>query len=149
MQKIWTGLVLACALAACSPPAQDAKQPDAPAARAAAEAAIAVAAPHPGEQLKSPLVATGTAPNDWYFEASFPSMLVGADGRVIAEAPAQAQSDWTVQGPVNFRAELTFHVDHETPATLVLQEDMPRDTDDTAVGQREIRIPVILEASAG
>lgn len=147
MHKIWTGLVWACALAACSPPAQDAKQ-DAPASTAAApEAAISVASPHPGEQLKSPLVATGTAPNDWYFEASFPAMLVGPDGRVIAEGPAQAQSDWTVQGPVNFRAELSFHIDHETQATLVLQEDMPRDTDGAAVGQREIRIPVVLEPS--
>jgi Immunoglobulin-like domain of bacterial spore germination len=143
MHKILLALVVVGALAACSPP-QGAKQ-DTPAQAAPSEATIAVTAPRPGDHIKSPFVATGTAPNNWFFEASFPTMLVGADSRVIAEAPAQAQTDWMTPGPVGFRAELTFHVDHETPATLVLQEDMPGEEEDHPTGQREIRIPVMLE----
>jgi hypothetical protein len=142
MHKIGLALTFACALAACSPP-QAAKE-ETP-ATAQSEATIAVTAPRPGDHIKSPFEATGTAPNNWFFEASFPTMLVGADSRVIAEAPAQAQTDWMTPGPVSFRATLTFHVDTATPATLVLQEDMPGEEEDHPTGQREIRIPVVLE----
>ncbi len=143
MRKIALALTFACALAACAPP-QGAPD-EAPAAAAHGEATIAVTAPRPGDHIKSPFVAVGTAPNTWFFEASFPTMLVGPDSRVIAEAPAQAQSDWMTPGPVNFRAALSFHVDRQTQATLVLQEDMPGEDEDHPTGQREIRIPVVLE----
>lgn len=142
MHKFGLAFAAALALAACSPP--EAATEDAPAA-AQTEATIAVTAPRPGDHIKSPFEATGTAPNNWYFEASFPTMLVGPDSRVIAEAPAQAQSDWMTPGPVSFRAALTFHVDQETQAILVLQEDMPGEDEDHPTGQREIRIPVVLE----
>src|SRR5262245_61490435 len=133
-------LPLLLALAACSPPSP--QKTEAPAATATAPAPdIIVVTPQTGAHVTSPLVATGTAPGNWYFEASFPAELIGPDGRVIAEAPAQAQSDWMTPGPVNFRAELSFNVTQTTQATLLLQEDNTAGHPNT----REVRVPVVLE----
>jgi hypothetical protein len=96
--------------------------------------------PQDGMRSPSPLVVSGEAPNNWFFEGVFPAILVGEDGRVIAEAPAEAETDWTEPGQIRFRAQLVFVITEETPATLVLQEDMPTGL----AGEREVRIPVIL-----
>ena len=101
-----------------------------------------VTAPMMGSHSKSPLTVTGIAPNNWFFEASFPVTLLDENNQTIAQAPAQAQSDWTVQGPVPFKAELSFLVLQQTRATIVLQEDMPGENRGTP---REVRIPVVLE----
>ena len=44
------------------------------------------------------------------------------------------------EAPVPYVAELTFSVTQETPAMLVLKEDMPSGLP----GQREISVPVVL-----
>ena len=63
------------------------------------------------------------------------------DGAVIAEGPAHATDDWTNGNPTHpYRAELPFTVTQETPATLVLQEDMPQE----GTTPREVRVPVVL-----
>ncbi len=140
-------VVVAAALAACSPPEQQQPQPaEPPATTTAAEPALSgpslvvVSAPLAGARVTSPLQVEGAAPGDWYFEAQFPVKLVGADGAVLAEAPAMSQSDWMTEAPVAYRARLTFSVAQETPATLVLQEDMPADN----ANPREITVPVVL-----
>ncbi|MGQ0532621.1 MAG: Gmad2 immunoglobulin-like domain-containing protein [Caulobacteraceae bacterium] len=127
---------LALALTACSQP-QEAKAPE----PAVAEAPSAViTSPAANARVTSPLIVEGTAPGDWYFEAQFPTELRGPEGAVIAEAPALAQRDWMTEAPVPYRAELAFRVTQETPATLVLQEDMPADN----ASPREVMIPVVL-----
>lgn len=126
------------AVAACSPPAQTA--PEAPVAETAPAVTIVVSTPTAGARVTSPLRVEGVAPGDWFFEAVFPVELRGADGQVLAQAPAQAQRDWMTEAPVPYLAELQFSVAQETQATLVLQEDMPGD----AVNPRELVIPVIL-----
>lgn len=140
-------LAAAFALCACSPPAERPAEPPAEPAAAAETDRTALAtidAPAPNARVSSPLVVTGTAPADWIFEAVFPAKLVGADGAVIAEGPAQSQDDWTNGNPTHpFRAELQFSVTQETQATLVLQEDMPGDGETP----REVRVPVVLTPS--
>ena len=131
---------LGLALAACSQPQQQAETPPATTVETAAARAVVINAPAPGARVTSPLVVEGAAPGDWYFEAQFPAKLIGADGAVIAEAPAMSQSDWMTEAPVPYRAQLTFSVTQDTPATLVLQEDMPADN----AHPRETSIPVVL-----
>lgn len=128
---------LVLALSACSPP-EPAEAPEA--ASTAAAAAAVVDAPISGARVTSPLVVEGTAPGDWYFEAQLPAKLMGADGAVLAEGPALAQSEWMTEAPVPYRAELSFTVTQETPATLVLQEDMPADN----ANPRQVSIPLVL-----
>jgi hypothetical protein len=125
------------ALAACSP--TEGTAPAEP-ADAAAGVTIVVTTPAAGARVTSPLRVEGAAPGDWFFEAVFPTQLIGADGAVIAEAPAEAQRDWMTEAPVPYVAELRFSVTQETPATLVLREDMPSGLP----GQREISVPVVL-----
>jgi hypothetical protein len=153
--------ILCLVLAACTPETKPAEAPVAqtePATAQPAEAAAASAVnvdvgaatqPADGSKVMSPLEVAGIAPNDWYFEAVFPLTLVGADGAVLAEAPAQAQTDWTVVGPVTFRGRLAFNVDKDTPATLVLEEDMPgQDDKGDDKPARTVRIPVVLAPAA-
>jgi hypothetical protein len=129
------------ALLACTPPQQAAEEPT---AEAVSEVSVTVSAPTSGARVTSPLVVEGAAPGDWYFEAQFVGRLRAADGTVLAEAPARAQEDWMTEAPVPYRAEFTFNVAQETPATIVLQEDMPADD----ANPREVTIPVVL-APAG
>lgn len=134
-------VLLALAVAACSPaPSQPAAAPAAEAASATAAADISVETPAMNARVTTPLVATGAAPGGWYFEAIFPARLERLDGTVIVEAPAQAQSDWMTPNPVPFRAEMPFSVTRETSAILVLEEDNTRGDPEP----RQARIPVTL-----
>lgn len=126
----------ALALGACSPPPAEAPPETPP----SSVVTIVVATPAAGARVTSPLRVEGTAPGDWFFESIFPAELHGADGAVIAQAPAQAQRDWMTEAPVPYVAEFTFSVTRETQATLVLREDMPSGLP----GQREISVPVVL-----
>ncbi|MGD9966597.1 MAG: Gmad2 immunoglobulin-like domain-containing protein [Hyphomonadaceae bacterium] len=129
----------AIALAACSPPQQQAPV-SAEAPETAAPPSVIVGSPAAGARVTSPLVVEGTAPGDWYFEAQFVAQLHGADGTLLAEAPARAQEEWMTEAPVAYRAEFSFDVVRETAATIVLQEDMPADS----AHPREVRQPVVL-----
>lgn len=139
-------------LAACAPTAPD-EPTDVPVPPMVPEAADTASTPDTapfteitvdgvseGDHVTSPLIVTGVAPNNWYFEAVFPVQLVSAEGTVLAEAPAQAQTSWMEEGPVPFEAELVFDIDAMADATLVFQEDMPEE----GVDPREVRIAVML-----
>ncbi len=84
--------------------------------------------PRPGGTIKkgAPLLVKGEARGNWFFEASFPSLLKDANGTVLAEGIAQAEGVWMTKEFVPFVATLAFT---NTPATnrgsLVLQKDNP------------------------
>jgi hypothetical protein len=131
--------LLAAALAACSQPAPEAETPTAETAVAADVATVG--APLVNARVTSPIAVTGTAPANWYFENQFPVRLIDAQGTEITMAPATPRVNWTENAePKTFDAQLTFSVAAETPATLVLQEDMPREGETP----RETRVPVVL-----
>jgi hypothetical protein len=85
-------------------------------------AGLTIASPREGETVTSPLVVTGEARGNWYFEASFPVRLEDASGRILGEVPAQARGEWMTADPVPFVAELTFSVPGLTPGRLVLRK---------------------------
>ncbi|MDZ4693089.1 Gmad2 immunoglobulin-like domain-containing protein [Terricaulis sp.] len=105
---------------------------------------IEITAPQSGATAPSPILVEGVAPQDWYFEAIFDAQLLDARGAVIAEAPARAQTDWTVPGPVPFVAELSYTSPTEQAGTIVLIADS---TGEPAPPRRETRIPVLLAAT--
>ncbi|MCR6646226.1 MAG: Gmad2 immunoglobulin-like domain-containing protein [Terricaulis sp.] len=131
-------LTAALALAACAPEPAPAPEPPAPSA-----APPVLDTPQEGAAARSPLMVSGAAPADWFFEEQFPTLIMDADGRVLAEAPALAQAPVieSVDGMVRFRAQLAFVVTQDTPATLVLQEDMPQE----GAPARETRLSVTLQ----
>ncbi len=133
-------LALIAALAACTPPTATA--PDAPVEAASIGNLAIVDAPAPGARITSPVTITGTAPGNWYFENQFPVRLLDAQGAVIAEGPATPRVNWTDPGDKQFDATLAFSVATDTPATLVLEEDMPGEGNEP----RQVRIDVVLAA---
>ena len=153
-------LLATVALAACddlkpAAPAAPAMAPEAEAPKGPATmpalilpVGFSVTAPQAGATTTSPLVVTGVAPNDWYFEAVFEAVLLDAQGNVLTEAPAQAQSKWTTPGPVPFKAELSYAVSTTQTGTIVLTEDQTGEPDQgDATPVREVRIPVVLTAA--
>lgn len=89
--------------------------------------------------IKSPLIIRGEARGYWFFEASFPIKLIDGNGKQIAIAVAQAQSDWMTEDFVPFLAEINFEVPETETGTLILEKDnpsgLPEHTD-------EVRIPI-------
>jgi hypothetical protein len=147
-------VVLALAtLGACDAIKGAAPKADAPAAATApAPTAAAVSAPatsspasvsvQAGTRVSSPLKITGKAPNSWFHEAQFDASLIAADGTEIVIAPARAQDDWMIEGPVAYASELAFEVKVETPATLRIEKWVSEGME-VAPNER-VDIPVIL-----
>ncbi|HTM68231.1 MAG TPA: Gmad2 immunoglobulin-like domain-containing protein [Candidatus Binatia bacterium] len=87
---------------------------------------IRVTYPQPGDEVASPLVVTGEARGNWYFEATFPVKLLDANGNEVVAFHAQAQGDWMTTEFVPFTATLEFEHPPATPTgTLVLMKDNP------------------------
>lgn len=87
---------------------------------------IIVTSPQSGELVSSPLAITGKARGYWFFEASFPVMLVDDGGNVVASGVASATDSWMTEEFVGFEAELSFVVpDSMDKGVLILKKDNP------------------------
>ena len=85
---------------------------------------IRLESPAPLAVIETPLEVTGLARGTWYFEASFPVVLVNWDGLIIAEGVATADGEWMTEEFVPFRATLEFETpDYGERGTLILQKD--------------------------
>lgn len=102
---------------------------------------IKISEPLSGAIIKSPLIVTGEARGNWYFEALFPVKLFDESGNQIAAVPAQAQGEWTTENFVPFTATLDFTVPTSTWGVLVLQNDNPSGMQEKA---DSISIPVLF-----
>ncbi len=92
-----------------------------------------------GTKVTSPLTVTGKA-RGWYFEGSFPIQLKDATGKVIAQGPAQAQTDWMTSEFASFKITLTFAPQTAgSKGTLVLMNDNPSGLPQN---QKEVDIPI-------
>jgi hypothetical protein len=89
------------------------------------EALVQVTSPTPNQTITSPLVVTGQAVGNWYFEASFPIELRDANQTVIATGLAEAQSDWMVTTLVPFISTITFVPPTTPTGFLVMIKDNP------------------------
>jgi hypothetical protein len=144
--RLLIALFTTCALSACSPPSTSSTpdggsatttQTTAPSAPVTDVAQLTT--PVDNATVTSPLHVSGIAPANWYFENQFPVRLIDAQGNTLAEAPATPRVNWTENAlPKEFDATLTFTA--TGPATLVLQQDTPRDDEEP----REVRVAVTL-----
>jgi hypothetical protein len=91
------------------------------------------------DEVKSPLTITGKARGTFYFEASFPVKLIDASGKVLAQAPAQAQGEWMTNEFVPFKATLNFTSPTQGGGILIFKNDNPSGLTDN---DREFRIPI-------
>lgn len=88
---------------------------------------IRLESPRPNQVISSPLIIKGEARGLWFFEASFPIVLMGEDGKVIAQGVAQAKSDSLTDNFIPFEATLNFVAGdiHSSKAILILRKDNP------------------------
>ncbi len=100
---------------------------------------ITVSSPTPNTKVKSPLVVSGSARGNWYFEASFPILLLDANGNTLAQTPAHAKGDWMTTDFVPFDATLAWSTTTSATGTLVLRRDNPSGL---PANDAEIRIPI-------
>lgn len=100
---------------------------------------IRVDAPASGDLVTSPITITGEARGSWYFEASFPVKLVDANGRILAQGPAQAQGEWMTPEFVPFTATWAFSKPTTDTGTLILRND---NASGLPENDKEIEIPV-------
>lgn len=95
--------------------------------------------PRPGTKVESPLKVAGQARGYWFFEASFPVVVMDADGDELGTGIAQAKGDWMTEEFVPFEANVKFSKPTGKYGTLVLKKDNPSglpENDD------ELRVPV-------
>lgn len=65
--------------------------------------------------ITSPVILTGKARGTWYFEGSFPIVIIAEDGAVLGEGYATAESEWMTEDFVPFSATTTFSMPSTTP----------------------------------
>jgi len=86
---------------------------------------IRIDQPRPGQVISSPLEITGQARGTWFFEASFPILLLDKNGRTISQTIAQAQSGWMTEEFVPFKAKLEFPTNLSGRVKLIFKKDNP------------------------
>lgn len=89
---------------------------------------IVVSSPARDEKISSPVTITGQARGYWFFEASFPIVIVDWDGRIIGEGIATADGEWMTEDFVPFHSTVTFTLDESTPyrrGAIILRKDNP------------------------
>jgi len=89
---------------------------------------IVVTSPSSGATVTNPINVTGQARGIWYFEASFPLIVVDWDGRIIGEGYAQASDDWMTEDFVPFTGTVSYDLPEDTPykrGALIFKKDNP------------------------
>lgn len=104
---------------------------------------IVVASPIKDSEVSSPLTIAGRARGQWFFEGSFPIILVDSYRNIIAEGHATAQGEWTTSDFVKFVGDVEFsNYIKGSRGILILKRDNPSglpENDDY------IEIPIIFK----
>lgn len=69
---------------------------------------ITIDSPEAGDEIQSPLLVSGEARGQWYFEANFSVEIKDEAGNVLTEAPVQADGEWMTEEFVPFSEEIEF-----------------------------------------
>jgi len=81
----------------------------------------------PGDLVTSPMEITGKARGTWFFEGSFPVVLVDVNNDVIAQGLAESDGVWMTEEFVQFTASLDYIEPKEDAGYLILKKDNPSD----------------------
>jgi hypothetical protein len=110
---------------------------------------IHVTFPQAGDVVTSSLRVIGEARGGWYFEASFPVVVVDWDGRIIGQSPVQAKGDWMTadfvpfEGTINFtKSECAAGADYCKHGAVIFKNDNPSGQASTSFA---VEVPVTFE----
>ena len=94
--------------------------------------------PVPNQLISSPLTIKGEARGYWFFEGSFPIMLLGSNGAVLAEGLATTSNDWMTDDYVYFESKLEYETPSVNEGVLILKQ-----ADPSGQGKaKELQVPV-------
>ena len=105
-------------------------------------ARVTITSPLKNTTVGSTFVIKGSAPGNWYFEASFPIQVRDTGGNVVGRTHASAQGDAMTTADVPFTATVNIENNYKGPATLILMRDNPSglpENDDST------EIPVVIQ----
>lgn len=94
----------------------------------AVEDVISIDTPLPGATIGSPLTVSGKARGNWFFEGSFPIVVVNWDGLIIGEGIATAEGEWMTTEYVPFSGRIFYTFDPTTPynrGAVIFKKDNP------------------------
>jgi hypothetical protein len=100
-------------------------QPQATSTPKLSEGEVKLITPAVGSVVTSPLVVKGEAKGYWFFEANLPIFIEDANGKVLAQAGAQAQGEWMTTESVPFTGTLTFNPGTSVNGFIVVKNDNP------------------------
>jgi hypothetical protein len=89
---------------------------------------IVIDSPLPGVTITSPVTVYGKARGNWFFEGSFPIVIVNWDGLIIGQGIATAQGEWMTTEFVPFVGSISYTFDPKTPynrGTIIFKKDNP------------------------
>lgn len=89
---------------------------------------IQIENPRPNQVISNPINIKGQARGFWFFEASFPVVLKGGNGEVLAEGIAEAKNDWMTTDFVQFESTLEYNLNKDLQnkkGLLILKKDNP------------------------
>lgn len=103
---------------------------------------VTVTSPKANSTVGTTFVVAGSAPGNWFFEASFPIQIRDKDGNVIARTFASAQGDWMTTELVTYTSTIHLDSSYKGPATLILLRDNPSglpENDDA------VEVPIVIQ----
>lgn len=86
---------------------------------------IRVTIPRSGDVIISPVIIRGEARGTWFFEGSFPLLIVDENGLVVGSGVAQSQGEWMTSEFVPFEALVSFSLPSSTAGSIILSRDNP------------------------
>ncbi|MBI2120554.1 MAG: hypothetical protein HYT94_02945 [Parcubacteria group bacterium] len=102
---------------------------------------IQVESLHAGDRVQSPLIVTGQARGNWFFEASFPIKILDKDGIMIGQGHAEAQDEWMTENFVPWKATVSFIAPASGGGEAVFMKDNPSGLPEH---DAEVRVPVLF-----
>ena len=85
---------------------------------------VVVNSPGKDSKISSPLIVTGKAKGNWFFEANIPISIEDDKGNLLAEVGGEALGDWMTSDFVDFKATITFSTTAKR-GRLIIRKDNP------------------------
>ncbi len=106
------------------------------------ESMIRVESPAPNSTVQTPLKITGEAVGQYFFEGSFPAVLVDSDGKELGTGIMTAQGEWMTEEFVPFTGTIEFTSPATDKGTLILERNNPSEKTEN---DAQLIIPIKFE----
>lgn len=86
---------------------------------------IQVTQPKPNTLITNPTTVIGQARGSWFFEGTFPVVIIDSEGRELGKGNTTAFSDWMTENFVPFEITLEYNLPSTDTGTIILKKDNP------------------------